>query len=283
MTERRWLVETTWLAERLNAPGIVVLDGSLHLPTTGRNAQQEYLEAHIPGALFFAIDAFSDHGSELPHMLPSAAQFESGIRKLGIGDGTQVIVYDTPGLYSAGRVWWMFRTMGYDNVAVLDGGLKKWRAEGRPVEEGVPRARQPRHFTARFHASLVRDKSDMVTAMETGSAQIVDARSASRFKGAEPEPRAGLRSGHIPGSRNVPYSSLLNADGTLKSNPELAAAFAAAGIDTSRPIVTTCGSGVTAGVLALALAELGRLDVAVYDGSWSEWGLISAGTKVETG
>lgn len=283
MADRKWLVETSWLADRLDAPDIVVVDGSLHLPTTGRNAREEYLKAHIPGALFFDIEEISDHTNPLPHMLPSAAEFSSRMRKLGIGDGMRVIVYDTLGLYSAARVWWMLRIMGHDDVAVLDGGFKKWQAEGRPVEDGAPPPRQPRHFTGRFHAGLVRDKQDILRLVETGAAQIVDARSAPRFKGTEPEPRKGLRSGHIPGSKNVPYASLLNPDGTLRSDAELAAAFRAAGVDIAKPIVTSCGSGVTAGVLALALAELGRPDVAVYDGSWSEWGLDTAGTPVETG
>jgi thiosulfate/3-mercaptopyruvate sulfurtransferase len=281
--ERKWLVETAWLAERLSAPDIVVLDGTMHLPTAGRDARKEFLDGHIPGALFFDIDAISDRKSSLPHMLPPATEFASHMRKLGIGDGSHVIVYDTLGLYSAARVWWMFRTMGFQNVAVLNGGLKKWKAEGRPIEDGAPPPRQPRHFTARFHAGLVRDKADVQAVVASKSAQIVDARSAARFKGAEPEPRKGLRSGHIPGSKNVPYASLLAADGTMKPNGELAAIFAAAGVDISGPIVTSCGSGVTAGVVALALAELGRLDVPVYDGSWTEWGHEAAGTAVETG
>jgi thiosulfate/3-mercaptopyruvate sulfurtransferase len=279
----KWLVETDWLAAHLAAPDVVVLDATLHLPTTGRNARAEYLAGHIPGALFFDIEEISDHANELPHMLPSAAQFASQVRALGIGDGSRIVVYDTPGLYSAARAWWMFRTMGYEDVVVLNGGLKKWQAEGRPVEDGPAPPRQPRHFTARFHAGLVRDKEDVARLLDSKGAQIVDARGAGRFKGADPEPRAGLRSGHMPGALNVPFTTLLNAEGTLKAPAELAAVFQAAGVDTAKPIVTTCGSGVTAGVLALALAELGRPDVAVYDGSWSEWGLETAGTMVVKG
>jgi len=279
----RWLVETDWLAAHLAAPDVAVLDATLHLPTTGRNARTEYLAGHIPGALFFDIEDISDHANELPHMLPSAAQFASQVRTLGIGDGTRIVVYDTPGLYSAARAWWMFRTMGYDDVVVLNGGLKKWQAEGRPLEDGQPQPRQPRHFTARFHAGLVRDKDDVARLLDAKGAQIVDARGAGRFKGTDPEPRAGLRSGHMPGALNVPFTTLLNADGTLKATSDLATLFQVAGVDTTKPIVTTCGSGVTAGVLALALAELGRPDVAVYDGSWSEWGLETAGTTVVKG
>ena len=283
MSDWKWLVETDWLAARLTAPDLVILDGTMHLPTAKRDARAEYLAGHLPGALFFDIDEVSDHTSDLPHMLPSAAQFASQMRKFGIGDGSRVVVYDTVGLYSAARVWWMFRTMGHADVAVLNGGMKKWLAEGRPVEEGAVPARQPRHFTARFHADLVRDKADMIRLSSSAAAQIVDARSAGRFKGVDPEPRASLRSGHIPGSVNVPYATLLQADGTLKPKDHLQAAFAAAGVDTTKPIVTTCGSGVTAGILTLALAELGRPDVAVYDGSWSYWGLETAGTSVATG
>lgn len=279
----KWLVETGWLAERLGAPDLVVVDGTMHLPTTGRDARAEYEAGHIPGALYFDINEIADKTSSLPHMLPDATEFAAKVRALGIGDGMRIVAYDTPGLYSAARVWWMFRTMGYEDVVVLNGGLKKWLAEGRAVEQGEVPRRQPRHFTARFHAGLVRDKADVLSLLETGAAQIVDARGAARFKGTEPEPRAGLRSGHIPGSRNVPYASLINADGTLKDTAELRRAFSEAGVDIDRPIVTSCGSGVTAGVLALALAELGRPDVAVYDGSWSEWGLETAGTPVATG
>ncbi|MGF1648868.1 MAG: 3-mercaptopyruvate sulfurtransferase [Hyphomicrobiaceae bacterium] len=279
----RHLVDTNWLADRLEAPDLIVVDGSLHLPTAGRNARDEYDQAHIPGALFFDIEAISDHSNPLPHMLPSSVQFASSMKKMGIGDGTRVVVYDTVGLYSAARVWWMLRIMGHQDVAVLDGGLKKWRAEGRPVTDEPTPPRQPAHFTPRFNGGLVRDLDDMKLAITKGLEQVLDARSPGRFKGQEKEPRPGLRPGHMPGAINVPYGTLIREDGTLKSEPELRAAFHAAGVDLSRPTVTSCGSGVTAGILTLALAILGRGDVAVYDGSWVEWGHEAAGTDVVTG
>ena len=278
----KWLVETDWLATRLDAPGLVVVDGSMHLPTAKRNARAEYLAAHIPGALFFDIDDISDKSSTLPHMLPPPELFASRMKKMGIGDGMQVIAYDSEGLYSAARVWWMFRAMGHEDVCVLNGGLKKWKAEGRPLEDGEPRRRSERHFTARLNAELVRDVGDVKNAIGSRAAQIVDARAAARFEGSVPEPRAGLRSGHIPGSRNVPFASLLNADGTLRPAAELRSIFRNAGVDTARPVVASFGSGVTAGVIALALAMLGRPDAAVYDGSWTEWG-ADASLPIETG
>jgi thiosulfate/3-mercaptopyruvate sulfurtransferase len=277
------LVETAWLAERLDVPDLIVLDGSMHLPTTKRNAYAEYKAEHIPGAMFFDIDDISDEKSPLPHTLPPAAKFASRMRKMGIGDGMRIIAYDTEGLYSAARVWWMFRVMGHADVAVLNGGLKKWKAEGRPVTDDVTQLRTPRHFTARLHHELVRDKADVMGLIGSKTVQIVDARAAARFAGTAPEPRAGLRSGHIPSSKNVPFGSLLNADGTMKSEAELTAVFKSAGVDPAKPVVASCGSGVTAGVIALALARLGQTDAAVYDGSWSEWGLESAGTPVATG
>jgi len=268
----KWLVEIQWLAERLDAPDIVVLDASLHLPTTGRNAKAEYLAEHIPGALFFDIEDIADEANPLPHMLPSTIKFASRVKKMGVGDGARVVVYDAAGLYSAARAWWMFRIMGHNDVAVLNGGLKKWKAEGRPLEDGEPPRRTPRHFSPRFHAELVRDAAEVRALIGGTAAQIVDARSAGRFEGREDDPRKGLRKGHIPGSRNVPYATLVNPDGTLKGKAELAAIFAAAGVEVQKPVVASCGSGVTAGIVALALAELGRPDAAVYDGSWSEWG-----------
>jgi thiosulfate/3-mercaptopyruvate sulfurtransferase len=267
-----WIVETDWLAERLDAPDIVVIDASLHLPSTGRNAKAEYLTEHIPGALFFDIDDIADETNPLPHMLPPTVKFASRVKKMGVGDGARVVVYDTEGLYSAARAWWMFRIMGHNDVAVLNGGLKKWKAEGRALEDGEPTRRTPRHFTPRFHAELVRDAAEVKALIGSTAAQIVDARSAGRFEGRDADPRPGLRQGHIPGSRNVPYATLLNADGTLKPAAELAAVFAKAGVELERPVVATCGSGVTAGIVALALAVLGRPDAAVYDGSWVEWG-----------
>ena len=268
----RWIVETDWLAARLDAPDLVVLDGSLQLPTAKRNAREEYKAAHIPGAYFFDIDAISDKSNPLPHMLPSPVQFSSMMRKMGIGDGTRVIAYDSEGLYSAARVWWMFRTMGHEDVAVLNGGLKKWKAEGRPLEDLEPPTRTPRHFTARFNASLVRDRDDVKALIGHPKIQIVDARAAERFEGKAIEPRPGLRSGHIPSARSLPFGRLLQTDGTLKPAAELRKLFTDAGIDIDRPVVASCGSGVTAGVVAFALAQLGHPDAAVYDGSWSEWG-----------
>ena len=268
----KWLADTAWLASHLHAPDLVVLDGSMHLPGSGRNAQSEYLAAHIPGALFFDIDEIADRSSPLPHMLPPAAMFSSRMKRMGIGDGMHIIVYDSEGLYSAARVWWMFRAMGHREVRVLNGGFKKWKAEGRPLEDGPARPRSPRHFTAMRNAELIRDTADVRRLIDSRSAQIVDARDAARFAGRAPEPRPGLRSGHIPGSINVPFASLVNADGTMRPADELAAIFAAAGVDPAVRVVASCGSGVTAGIIALALAVLGRSDAAVYDGSWSEWG-----------
>jgi thiosulfate/3-mercaptopyruvate sulfurtransferase len=267
-----WLIETDWLANHLSSPDVVILDGSMHLPTAGRNARAEFETGHIPGALFFDIDEHSDKTNALPHMLPSPVAFASRMKKMGLGDGHTIIVYDSEGLYSAARVWWMFRIMGNQNVRVLNGGLKKWRAEGRMLEDMAATKRTERHFTSRFNEALVRSADEVKALIGHPTTQIVDARAAARFEGSVPEPRAGLRSGHVPSSRSLPFGNLLNPDGTLKPRDALAAAIAAAGLDATRPMVASCGSGVTACVIALALAELGHPDTAVYDGSWSEWG-----------
>ncbi|MCI4679577.1 3-mercaptopyruvate sulfurtransferase [Rhodoblastus acidophilus] len=267
-------VSTDWLAEHLGAPGIAIVDASWHLSAANRNGADEFLARHIPGAVYFDIDAIADRTSDLPHMLPDPVAFSSAMRALGIGDGMRIVVYDSLGLFSAPRVWWTFRVFGKRDVVILDGGLPKWMAEGRPLAEGGVTP-QPRHFTCRLDHTLVASRDDMMAASakagEVGVPQILDARSAARFRGDEPETRPGLRAGHIPGSRNLPWESLL-AEGRLKPAPELDAAFAEAGVDLSRPIVTTCGSGVTASLLALALAVLGRDATPVYDGSWCDWG-----------
>jgi thiosulfate/3-mercaptopyruvate sulfurtransferase len=265
------LVSTDWLAAHLKNPDLRVLDASMYMPDAGRDAKAEYDAAHIPGARFFDIDDISDHRSELPHMVPPVEKFMSRLRAMGVGDGHQVVVYDGAGLMSAARVWWLFRLMGQTDVAVLDGGFPKWVAEGREVEDLPPIVRD-RHMTVRVQNHLVRDVTQVSAAAKLGDHEIIDARSAGRFAGTEPEPREGLRSGHIPGSRNVHYASLLNEDSTMMSPEATRAVFDAAGVDLTKPIITTCGSGVTAAVLSLALERMGKTDCAVYDGSWSEWG-----------
>ena len=280
--ESKLIVDTEWLAKHLTTPGLVILDGSMHLPTAKRDAKKEYLAEHIPGALFFDIDEISDDKNPLPHMLPSTVKFASRVKAMGIGDGMKIVCYDSEGLYSAARVWWMFRIMGHEDVVVLNGGLKKWKAEGRPLEDGLPPPRSPRHFTPRFNAALVRNVDEVKALIGDAKTQIVDARAAQRFEGAVAEPRPGLRSGHIPSARNVPFTTLLQPDGTVKPAAELREIFAKAGVDIDRPVVASCGSGVTAGVVAFALALLGRPDTAVYDGSWVEWG-ANAALPIETG
>lgn len=265
------LVSTEWLAAHLKAPDVRIVDASWHMPATGRNARSEHAQSHIPGAVFFDIDEIADTNSPYPHTLASPEKFASRMKKLGIGDGHRVVVYDSTGIFSAARVWWNFRVMGHEDVFVLDGGLPRWIAEGRPLEDMPPVPRE-RHFTPRPNHALLRNTADMQANLVSHREQVIDARSPGRFSGQEPEPRPGVRGGHIPGAVNIHYARLLNADGTMRPRAELEAIFAAAGIDTSRRVAATCGSGVTAGIIALALRVIGAPDAAVYDGSWSEWG-----------
>jgi thiosulfate/3-mercaptopyruvate sulfurtransferase len=275
------LVSTDWLEAHLNDPDLRIIDASYYLPDAGRDGKAEYDAAHIPGARFFDIDEISDSRSALPHMAAPVEKFMSRMRAMGVGDGHQVVVYDGAGLFSAARVWWNFRLMGKMDVAVLDGGFPKWQGEGRAIEDMPPILRD-RHMTAQRHAHLVKDVTQVAAASKIGDWQIVDARSPGRFKGEEPEIRPGLRSGRIPGSKNVHYATLLNADGTMKDEAGLRAAFEAGGVDVTKRTITTCGSGVTAAILMLALTRLGNQDVSLYDGSWSEWGQFEQ-LKVETG
>ncbi|CRL15145.1 3-mercaptopyruvate sulfurtransferase [Phaeobacter italicus] len=271
MDDPKTLVSTDWLISHLKDPDLRLLDASWYMPHEGRDAKAEYEAAHIPGARFFDIDDIADNRSDLPHMMPPVEKFMSRLRAMGVGDGHQVVVYDGSGLRSAARVWWMFRLMGQTNVAVLDGGLPKWQAEGHPVED-LPPVIRDRHMTVRVQNHLVRDVTQVSSAAKLGDHEIIDARAAERFQGAVPEPREGLRSGHIPGSRNVPFTSLLNSDQTMKSPDELRAVFERADVDLGKPAITTCGSGVTAAVLSLAMERFGKTDHALYDGSWTEWG-----------
>ena len=267
------LVSTDWLAEHMKDPDLRILDASTYLPGVDRDGRTEYDAVHIPGARFFDIDDVSDGRSDLPHMVPPIEKFMSRVRAMGVGDGHQIVVYDGSGLFSAARVWWLFRLMGQNNIAVLDGGLPKWIAEGREVEDLAPVIRD-RHMTVRFQNQMVRDVTQVSSASKLGTSQIVDARAAARFRGEEPDPREGLRSGHIPNSRNVPFTDLLNDDKTMKTPDQTRAIFESAGVDLKKPIITTCGSGVTAAVLGLALERIGHDMWSLYDGSWTEWGMF---------
>jgi len=264
------LVSTDWLAERLGSPAVQVVDATWFMPNEPKTGRAEYGRGHIPGAVFFDIDEVADHSTDLPHMLPSPAAFATAAGALGLRREADIVVYDGQGIFSAPRVWWSLRAMGFPNVFVLDGGLPKWRAEGRPVEAATPNV-APAALPAAFEPALLCDLDGVRQRLAEGTAEVVDARAGPRFRGEAAEPRPGLRAGHMPGARNVPWGDLVAADGTLKPADQLRAAFLAAGVDLVRPLVTTCGSGVSAALLALALARLGRADVAVYDGSWTEW------------
>lgn len=261
-------ISTDALNARLGDPDLRIVDASWFLD--GRDTRAAFIGAHLPGAVFFDLDAVSDRSSPLPHMLPKPADFAEAVGALGVSEKDEIVVYDQAGLFSAARVWWTFRVMGADRVRVLDGGLPKWLAERRPIESGEP-APAPAIFTSRPRRELVVDLSEMREAVDDPSRQVLDARPAARFRGETPELRPGLRSGHMPGACNLPFSSVLNADATLKGADELRSAFRAAGVDPDRPVTTTCGSGVTAAILSLALARLGR-EAPIYDGAWAEWG-----------
>ena len=281
MDDPKTLVSTDWLAAHLDDPDLRIIDGSWHMAASGRDARAEYEAAHIPGARFFDIDAIADTRSELPHMAPPPELFVSRLRAMGIGDGHQVVVYDNADTHSAARVWWTFRLMGKTDVAMLDGGFAKWQAEGREIEDMPPITRD-RHMTVQRQAALVRDVTQVAAASKLRDQQIVDARPPGRFAGIDPEPRPGLRAGHIPGAKNVPMGKVWNADGTMKPVADLRAAFESAGVDLSRPVITTCGSGITAASLALALERIGKRDWSLYDGRWTEWGSYPD-LKIETG
>jgi thiosulfate/3-mercaptopyruvate sulfurtransferase len=267
----RWLVSTDWLSQHLTDPNIIVLDGSYYLANHKRDAEAEFLAGHIPGAQRFDIDVISDKSNPLPHMLPSSAQFSTQVGALGVSDDMTIVLYDGLGLYGAARVWWTFRTFGSENVRVLDGGMPKWKAEGRPLESGPAKPRAPKTFTPKFNRTMVASIDDVQKVLLDKTAQVVDARAADRFRGEAPEPRAGVRSGRMPGSFNVPFGEVLK-DGRLKSHDDIAAAFKGAGVDLDRPVVTSCGSGVTAAILTFAVEALGKQPGRVYDGSWAEWG-----------
>ena len=267
------LVSTQWLAAHLKDPDLRILDASWYLPGSERDPFAEYQRAHIPGARFFDLDDVSDHRSDLPHMVPPVEKFMSRMRAIGVGDGHQIVVYDGSGLFSAPRVWWLFKLMGQMDIAVLDGGFPKWQAEGHPVED-LPPILRDRHMMVRHQNHMVKDVTQVSAASKLGESEIVDARSPGRFYGTDPEPRPGLRAGHIPGSKNVFYKDLLKADDTMKSPDEMRQVFVEAGVDLDKPVITSCGSGVTAAILSLGLTRMGKTDHSLYDGSWTEWGMF---------
>ena len=273
------LVSTEWLAGELGVPDLRVIDASIFLPGSGRHAREEYEAEHIPGAVFMDLDEIVDSDHPAPHMLPPEHKFASRMQSLGLGDGNRFVIYDNSPLHSSARAWWMLKIFGAHHVAILDGGLQKWKAEGRPVESGRPQVRHG-HFTPYLDSEAVADKEFVLGRVGSGSHELVDARPASRFAGQDPEPRPGVMPGHMPGARNLPQSLLFNGDNSWKQGDALRAAFEAAGVDLSKPMVTTCGSGVTAAVLLFGAQLLGKEDVKLYDGSWSEWGADPATPKV---
>ncbi|MBH5402413.1 3-mercaptopyruvate sulfurtransferase [Bradyrhizobium sp. CNPSo 4010] len=282
MTATDPLVSTEWLAAHMDDANVKILDASFKLPGVLPLPKDDYLAAHLPGAVFFDVDAVSDHSNPLPHMFPSAEQFGRDVGNLGIGNSDTVVLYDAGGWVAAPRAWWMFLSYGHSNVRILNGGLKKWRAEGRATESGEVKPK-PATFTANYDSNRVRSMQQLIANLESRKEQVIDARAADRFEGRAPEPRPGIRSGHIPGARNVPYNLLFDAaTGEMKPLDELRAAFTNAGVKLDAPIVTSCGSGVSAGVLTLALYRLGITDTALYDGSWSEWGQ-AGGPAIATG
>jgi thiosulfate/3-mercaptopyruvate sulfurtransferase len=266
------LVSTAWLADELGKPDLVVFDATKYLPNENRDGQAEFLTAHIPGARFFDIDVVADQDTDLPHMVPTPGRFAKLMGEMGVGNTSRVVFYDQKGLASAARGWWLMGLFGHDQTAVLDGGLPKWQAEGRQIEAGPPAAPAPAQFRPDFRAARLRGIGDVLRDVGSAETLILDARAAGRFTAAIPEPRAGMRSGHMPGAANVPYTELLNPDQTLRTPAELRARFATAGVDGKKLVVTSCGSGVTAAILTLGLRLAGLPQGALYDGSWTEWG-----------